>query len=173
MERLEFALTAGLVVLIALGAGVRQFRDSRPPIQPAVVYGQSRFQSHERATPAPLPPAAPNAATHEIPLPAPSGQASASAVSTAPVSAAPRGLVQDEALSRLNAASEARLQQISGIGPVLAGRILETRRQRGGFSRWSDLQSVPGIGEKRFVDVRNSFTLEAQALSGLVAPQKE
>jgi len=171
MERLEFALTAGLVLLIVTGAALRQYRDRHPPIQPAVVYGQSRFQPPAAATPA-LPPRTvdplPAAATAEAPAsrPAPVAKAHGAA-------AAPRSLVKDHALARLNAASEARLRQVSGIGPVLAGRILEARRRRHGFARWRDLAAVPGIGEKRLADLRNSFILELQAPSLRAAPRKE
>jgi competence protein ComEA len=43
-----------------------------------------------------------------------------------------------------------QLDQIDGIGPTLAQRIIEHRTQHGGFRSIGDLRDVEGIGEKRF-----------------------
>lgn len=45
----------------------------------------------------------------------------------------------------MNHASVTALQTLPGIGPALAERIVEVRRE-GGFSSMEDLQRVPGIG---------------------------
>jgi competence protein ComEA len=47
----------------------------------------------------------------------------------------------------LNQATEADLESLPGIGPALAGRIVEHRTLRGPFARVEDLVDVPGIGE--------------------------
>ncbi len=47
---------------------------------------------------------------------------------------------------RLNAAAAADLDELPGIGPVLAERIVALREARGGFSDVSELLDVDGIG---------------------------
>lgn len=46
----------------------------------------------------------------------------------------------------INQASEQELQALRGIGPALAGRIVEYRRTVGPFERVDDLTQVKGIG---------------------------
>ncbi len=48
----------------------------------------------------------------------------------------------------LNAATVAELDALPGIGPVLAGRIIDHRRRHGAFRRVDELLSVPGIGPR-------------------------
>lgn len=38
------------------------------------------------------------------------------------------------------------LQRLPGIGPVLAGRIIDQRSKEGQFRTLDDLDNVPGIG---------------------------
>jgi competence protein ComEA len=47
----------------------------------------------------------------------------------------------------LNAADEAALDALPGVGPVIAGRIVAWRRQHGRFSSVDELTEVSGIGE--------------------------
>ena len=48
----------------------------------------------------------------------------------------------------VNTATAAELEAVPGIGPVMAGRIVESRRQQGAFQRLDDLDRVSGIGER-------------------------
>ena len=50
----------------------------------------------------------------------------------------------------INTASEAELDALPGVGPGLARRIVEYRRQNGPFQSVDDLQNVPGIGPSKF-----------------------
>lgn len=50
----------------------------------------------------------------------------------------------------LNRATAADLETLSGIGPVLAQRIVSHREEHGPFARAGDLRGVPGIGEATF-----------------------
>ncbi len=49
----------------------------------------------------------------------------------------------------LNVASAAELQQLSGVGPVLAKKIIDYRRKNGYFPTVEELLNVDGVGPKR------------------------
>ena len=57
----------------------------------------------------------------------------------------------------LSQATEAQLESLDGIGPALAGRILEYRQQHGGFRSLDELKEVSGIGDKRFEALRKAL----------------
>lgn len=48
----------------------------------------------------------------------------------------------------LNRATQADLEELPGIGPVTAGRILAWREEHGGFTAVAELLEVSGIGER-------------------------
>ena len=50
----------------------------------------------------------------------------------------------------LAAATVEQLDELDGIGPTLAERIVEYRDAQGGFRSLDELREVDGIGEKRF-----------------------
>jgi competence protein ComEA len=54
----------------------------------------------------------------------------------------------------LNRAGLAELDALPGIGPVLAGRILQHRDAHGPFREPEDLLAVPGIGPRLYERLR-------------------
>ena len=70
--------------------------------------------------------------------------------------AAPAGSAGAPKLS-LAAATADQLDEIDGIGPTLAERILEYRTEHGGFRTLDELREVEGIGEKRFATLREAL----------------
>lgn len=59
----------------------------------------------------------------------------------------------------VNRASVAQFDSLSGIGPVLAKRIVDYRSANGPFVDIADLQKVPGIGEKTFERIKTRLSL--------------
>jgi competence protein ComEA len=50
----------------------------------------------------------------------------------------------------------AQLDSLDGIGPTLAGRIIQYRDAHGGFRSVEELRQVDGIGDKRFAALRKA-----------------
>jgi competence protein ComEA len=57
----------------------------------------------------------------------------------------------------LGSATLEQLDELDGIGPTLAQRIVEYRAQHGGFSSLTELGEVDGIGEKRLAALREGL----------------
>ena len=55
----------------------------------------------------------------------------------------------------LNTATVEQLDALPGVGPVLAQRIVAWREAHGGFRSVDDLQQVPGIGARKFSDLKS------------------
>ncbi len=58
----------------------------------------------------------------------------------------------------LNTADVGELQLLEGIGPALADAIVRYRTEHGGFASAEELLEVPGIGEKKYLAVRDRIT---------------
>jgi competence protein ComEA len=57
----------------------------------------------------------------------------------------------------LATATVEQLEELDGIGPTLAERIVEYRDAHGGFRSFGELRDVDGIGEKRFESLREAL----------------
>lgn len=58
----------------------------------------------------------------------------------------------------INTASSQKLETLPGIGPGLAGRIIQYRSKRK-FLSINDIQDVPGIGPKRYAAIKDMITV--------------
>ena len=62
-------------------------------------------------------------------------------------------------LININTAGSEELQQISGIGPVTAEKIIRYREENGAFGSVEDITNVSGIGEKTLEKMRPQITV--------------
>ena len=76
-----------------------------------------------------------------------------------PALALPGGAVAGDGSVRINLASVGELEQLPGVGPVLAGRIAAYRDEHGPFRVVEDLLDVSGIGEGKLETLRDSVAL--------------
>lgn len=58
----------------------------------------------------------------------------------------------------IGTATVEQLEQLDGIGPTLAARIVEHRQAKGGFSSLDQLGEVEGIGEQRLAALKQALT---------------
>jgi len=63
----------------------------------------------------------------------------------------------------LNTASLAELQNLPRIGPKVAQRIIDFRKQNGSFKKIEELMKVKGIGEKIFNNLKDLITVGSEA----------
>lgn len=70
-----------------------------------------------------------------------------------------RGKTRPTAPIHLNTATADQLQELPGVGPALAQRILDWRSEHGQFSSVDQLQEVRGLGASKFAAVRDLVTL--------------
>ena len=59
----------------------------------------------------------------------------------------------------INSATAEELQQLMGVGPVLAQAIVDYRAEHGPFASVDELLEVSGIGESKLDNIRNDITL--------------
>src|SRR6267142_3804646 len=63
----------------------------------------------------------------------------------------------------INTANSEELQQVPGIGPATAEKILQMRKSYGAFKSVDDLLSIRGIGKKRLEKMRRYLTVSKSA----------
>ena len=59
----------------------------------------------------------------------------------------------------INRATLRQLDALDGIGPVIAGRIIEYRKKNGSFFTIDDLQKVSGIGAAKFAQIKSKVRI--------------
>jgi competence protein ComEA len=70
-----------------------------------------------------------------------------------------QGFQAQPQLLSLNQATATQLEDLPGVGPALAGRMIDWRLANGGFKSKDDLLNVSGIGDKLFSGIKELVTL--------------
>src|ERR1700682_1841375 len=71
----------------------------------------------------------------------------------------------------LNSATSEELQEVPGIGPATADKILQMRKSYGAFKSVDDLVAIRGIGKKRLDKMRKYLTV-GKIVPKSTTPQK-
>jgi len=72
----------------------------------------------------------------------------------------------------INTATSEELQQVPGIGPVTAEKILQMRKSYGAFKSVDDLLAIRGIGKKRLDKMRKYLTVGKPGAASKPPPPK-
>ena len=86
---------------------------------------------------------------------------------------APLALGEEVPRIDLNKATLSQLNSLPGIGPVIAERILELRQKSGPFKRIEDLMNIRGIGEKKFLKLKDLITIKSRQQSDEIRQNPE
>jgi competence ComEA-like helix-hairpin-helix protein len=70
-----------------------------------------------------------------------------------------------------NRASAAQLDRLPGVGPSLAGAIVQERKRHGPFQRLGDLERVPGLGSGMLARIRPRLDLDHPPAGGGSRPR--
>ena len=66
---------------------------------------------------------------------------------------------QSEKKVNINTANSQELEKITGVGPVIAQRIIDYRQKNGPFLKIEDVKNVNGIGDIKFEKMKNEITI--------------
>ncbi len=61
----------------------------------------------------------------------------------------------NQSMVNINTATQAEFEELPGIGPSIAIRIIEYRNQNGKFKSIEDIKSVTGIGNSKFEKIKD------------------
>lgn len=59
----------------------------------------------------------------------------------------------------INLAASKELEQLTGVGPATASKIIDFRQENGFFASIEEIMKVPGIGQKTFEKIKNQITV--------------
>ncbi|MBI2057729.1 MAG: helix-hairpin-helix domain-containing protein [Candidatus Yanofskybacteria bacterium] len=79
--------------------------------------------------------------------------------STPAPTAIPTVTPEQSAKININTASSQELEKITGVGPVIAQRIIDYRNKNGPFQKIEDIKNVNGIGDLKFEKMKDEITI--------------
>jgi len=120
-----------------------------------------------KSTPTRFPTPSPATATTQIPVLTSTPSLSATPVPTPTPSPSislgpsPSATTTPEQSGKINTntADKQELEKITGVGPVIAQRIIDYRNKNGPFQTIEDIKKVNGIGDKTFEKMKNEITI--------------
>ena len=70
--------------------------------------------------------------------------------------------IESESTSKvnINIATQSELEALTGIGPSMASKIVEYRKQNGKFKAIEDIKNVPGIGDSKFEAIKDEINVK-------------
>ena len=68
-------------------------------------------------------------------------------------------MAESDGKIHINTADEKKLDELPGVGPVMAKRIVEYRNEHGPFESVDDLTKIRGIGEEKLAKIREKAEL--------------
>jgi competence protein ComEA len=80
----------------------------------------------------------------------------------APIVSAQAAAKADDKVN-INTASLAELEKLPRVGPQIAQRILDFRKENGNFKKIEDILKVRGIGEKVYEQLKDLITVGPEA----------
>ena len=72
----------------------------------------------------------------------------------------PENLIKEKTTVNINTADKDKLTALTGIGPVLAQRIIDYRRENGSFTSCDELMQVKGIGPKKYERIKKYISIK-------------
>jgi competence protein ComEA len=75
--------------------------------------------------------------------------------------AKPAATAMSTEVINLNSATAAQIAGLPGIGPKVAGLVVEYRQKNGPFKKIEEVMNVRGIGEKSFLRIKDRITVAA------------
>lgn len=60
-------------------------------------------------------------------------------------------------LVNINTATQTELETLTGIGPSIALKIINYRKENGRFKNIEDIKNVPGIGNSKYESIKNNI----------------
>lgn len=67
---------------------------------------------------------------------------------------------KENAIVNINKATKEQLQTLNGIGESMANKIIQYRKENGGFENIEDIKNVPGIGDAKFNGIKDNITVK-------------
>ena len=86
-----------------------------------------------------------------------SDSGSATSTSSGEISSEGGSTTYSDSRVNINTADSEELQQLDGIGPVTAEKIIEYRKTNGKFRTIEDIKNVSGIGDKTFDELKDDI----------------